>query len=103
MFAAWLGAALGRCYASSGQPPLGARVGVGVTGDVAAWSPSSLDELLCGASVVALTPRPTSLLDSSVAVGSVASSVGSVVDVSAVAVGSAVSVDSVVSADTGCG
>jgi hypothetical protein len=95
MFAAWLGAALGRCYASSGQPPLGARVGVGVTGDVASWSPSSFDEPLCGASVVALAPRCASLLESSVAVGSVASSVGSV--------DSAVSVDSIVSADTGRG
>src|SRR5215203_1960890 len=99
MFVAWLGAALGRCYASSGQPPLGAWVGVGVTGDVASWSPSSfdepLDEPLCGASVVALTPRCASLLESSVAVGSVASSVGSV--------DSAVSGDSIVSADTGRG
>jgi hypothetical protein len=41
--------------------------GVGVTGDVASWSPSSLDELLCGVSGVALTPRSASLLDSSVA------------------------------------
>jgi hypothetical protein len=68
-------------------------VGVGVTGDVASRSPSSLDEPLCGASVVALTPRSASLLESSVAVGSVASPVGSVVDVCAVAVDSAVSVD----------
>src|SRR3954471_12734943 len=86
----------------SGQPPLGARVGVGMTGDVASRSPSSVDELLCGA-LVALTPRSAALLDSSVAVGSVASSVGSVVDVCVVSVGSAVLVDSVVSADTGRG
>ena len=67
-------------------------MGVGVTGDAASWSPSSLYEPLCGAPVVALTPRSASLLDSSVAVGS-AVSVDSLVDVSVVPVGSAVWVD----------
>src|SRR5512133_2570137 len=83
------------------QPPLGARVGVGVTGD-ASWLPASLDGPLCGALVVASAPRSASLLDSSVAVGS-AVSVDSLVDVSVVSVGSVVLLGSVVSVDTGRG